>query len=280
MKTTTSTKTIDILRSIFSRNGIPAQIVSDNGSQFSSDEFATFMKRNGIKHFKSAPYHPVTNGLAERFIQAFKNSMRAMKDESGDINQKIANFLLADRNTPYSTTNETPPKLFLGRNLRTRLSLINPNIQINVSRNQMNTTFQEKRTKNSRYFEDGQSVIARDYRGKGNKWTSGIIKEREGPLMYKVEIEPGTIWRRHINQLRDSEINENNIEEPEIVLPSVNTSSTTVTDITVNDSAKNSNTETSEINNPIERRYPERIRKPPRRLIVEKRFCVLNHTVF
>jgi transposase InsO family protein len=254
--------------------------VSDNGSQFSSDEFATFMKRNGIKHFKSAPYHPVTNGLAERFIQAFKNSMRAMKDESGDINQKIANFLLADRNTPYSTTNETPPKLFLGRNLRTRLRLIKPDIQINVSRNQMNTTFQEKRTKNSRYFEDGQSVIARDYRGKGNKWTSGIIKEREGPLMYKVEIEPGTIWRRHINQLRDSEINENNIEEPEIVLPSVNTSSTTVTDITVNDSAKNSNTETSEINNPIERRYPERIRKPPRRLIVEKRFCVLNHTVF
>jgi hypothetical protein len=144
----------------------------------------------------------------------------------------------------------------------------------------MNTTFQEKRTNNSRYFEDGQSVIVRDYRGKGNKWTSGIIKEREGPLMYKVEIEPGTIWRRHINQLRDSEINENNIEEPEIVLPSVNTSSTTVTDITVNDSAKNSNTETSEINNPIERRYPERIRKPPRRLIVEKRFCVLNHTVF
>jgi hypothetical protein len=270
MKTTTSTKTIAVLRSIFSRNGIPAQIVSDNGSQFSSDEFATFMKRNGIKHFKSAPYHPATNGLAERFIQTFKNSMRAMTDENRDINQKIANSLLTYRNTPHSTTNETPAKLFLGRNLRTRLRLIKPDIQINVSRNQMNTIFQEKRTKNSRYFEDGRSVIARDYRGKGNKWTSGIIKEREGPLMYKVEIEPGTIWRRHIDQLRDSEINENNIEEPEIVLPSVNIPSTIVTDNTVNDSANNSNTETSEINNPIERRYPERMCKPPRRLIVEK----------
>ena len=98
----------------------------------------------------------------------------------------------------------------MGRNLRTRLSLIKPDIQINVSRNQTNTTFQEKRTKNSRYFEDGrQSVIARDYKGKGNKWTSGIIKEREGPLMYKAEIEPGPIWRRHIDQLRDSEFNEN-----------------------------------------------------------------------
>ena len=94
MKTTTSTKTIEVLRSIFSRNGIPAQIVSDNGSQFSSDEFATFMKRNGIKHFKSAPHHPATNGLTEQFIQTFKNSMRAMKDENRDINQKIANFLI------------------------------------------------------------------------------------------------------------------------------------------------------------------------------------------
>ena len=80
--------------------------------------------------------------------------------------------------------------------------------------------------------------------------------------------------------LNYSRRNENNIEEPEIVLPSVNTSSTTVTDYTVNDSAKNSDTETSEINNPIERRYPERIRKPPRRSIVGKLFCVLNHTVF
>ena len=84
MKTTTSTKTIEVLRPIFSRNGISAQIVSDNGSQFSSDEFATYMKRNGIKHFKSAPYHPATTGLAERFIQTFKNSMRAMKDENRD----------------------------------------------------------------------------------------------------------------------------------------------------------------------------------------------------
>jgi hypothetical protein len=83
--------------------------------------------------------------------------MRAMKDENKHIKQKIAKFLLTYRNTPHSTTNETPAKVFLGRNLRTRLSLIKPDIQINVSRNQTNTTFQKKRTKNSRYFEDGQS---------------------------------------------------------------------------------------------------------------------------
>ena len=51
-----STRTIEILRSIFARNGVPEQLVSDNGPQFTSDEFQTFLKRNGIKHITSAPY--------------------------------------------------------------------------------------------------------------------------------------------------------------------------------------------------------------------------------
>ena len=71
-----------------------------------------------------------------------------------------------------------------------------------------------------------------------------------------------------INQLRDSEINENSIAELKTALPSIHISSSTVTDNTVNDSADNINTETSEINNPTERPYPGRIRKPPSRLIV------------
>ena len=49
MSSTTSQSTIEVLRS-FSRYGLPEQIVSDNGTQFTSDEFAQFMERNGIKH--------------------------------------------------------------------------------------------------------------------------------------------------------------------------------------------------------------------------------------
>jgi transposase InsO family protein len=56
MKTATSTKTIEALRMIFCRTGIPKQIVSDNGPQFTSGEFENFTKQNGIKHYKSAPF--------------------------------------------------------------------------------------------------------------------------------------------------------------------------------------------------------------------------------
>ena len=77
MTTTTSHKTITELQRLFSTYGIPTQLVSDNGPQFTSEEFTSFMKRNGIKHIRSAPYHPSTNGTAERFVQTFKKAMKA-----------------------------------------------------------------------------------------------------------------------------------------------------------------------------------------------------------
>ena len=126
MRKTTATKTTQALRTIFSRNGLPEQIVSDNGSQFVSEEFQQFTKLNGITHIKSAPYHPATNGLAERFVQRSKQSMRAMKVESSDLHKKLANFILVYHNTPHSITNETPAKLLMGRQLRTLLNLIKP----------------------------------------------------------------------------------------------------------------------------------------------------------
>ena len=72
MSSTTSASTIEVLRSLFARYGLPEQVVSDNGPQFTSDEFAQFLKLNGVKHIRSAPYHPASNGQVERFIQTLK----------------------------------------------------------------------------------------------------------------------------------------------------------------------------------------------------------------
>jgi transposase InsO family protein len=66
MKTITSTKTIEALCMIFCRTGIPKQIVSDNGPQFTSGEFENFTKQNGIKNYKSAPFHRNPHGLSPR----------------------------------------------------------------------------------------------------------------------------------------------------------------------------------------------------------------------
>lgn len=64
MNSTTATHTIEVFRSVFADTGIPERLVSDNGPQFVSEEFADFLKGNDVKHIRSAPYHPKTNGLA------------------------------------------------------------------------------------------------------------------------------------------------------------------------------------------------------------------------
>ena len=71
--------------------------VSDNGPQFRSEEFAHFLKMNGVKDIRVAPYRAASNRLAERMIQSFKYQMKASKSGKLSIQQRIANFLLAYR---------------------------------------------------------------------------------------------------------------------------------------------------------------------------------------
>ena len=64
-----------------SGNGL-LEIVSDNGTPFTSSDFQEFMQHNGIRHVTSSSYHPASNGVAERAVQTFKE---AMKKSSGEV---------------------------------------------------------------------------------------------------------------------------------------------------------------------------------------------------
>lgn len=75
----TSAKTIECLRKSFSSQSLPEMIVSDNGTCFVSAEFKDFMSKNGIEHITSAPYHPSSDGCAERAVQTFKSMMKKAK---------------------------------------------------------------------------------------------------------------------------------------------------------------------------------------------------------
>ena len=101
MKSTTAAKTIETLRHLFARYELPEPLVSDNGPQFVAEEFATFLKQNGVKHIKCAPYHPSSNGLAERFVRTFKEAMRAGEQDGLPMHHRMENFLLHYRATPH-----------------------------------------------------------------------------------------------------------------------------------------------------------------------------------
>ena len=124
MSSTSAAQTITVLCQIFMTHGIPEQLVSDNGPQFISSEFAEFCKANGVKHIRVSPYHPASNGLAERMVQTFKQSMKKTAKDGSPLQQRLANFLLTYRTTPQATTNVAPCELLMGRVLRTRFDML------------------------------------------------------------------------------------------------------------------------------------------------------------
>ena len=104
---TTSSSVVHVLKSLFSRYGIPETVVSDNGPQYSSQEFAQFARAYNFSHITSSPYFPQSNGMGERTV-------KTMKTETDDPYMAI----LA---TPFPWCILTPAELLMGRRLRSNL---------------------------------------------------------------------------------------------------------------------------------------------------------------
>ena len=80
-----------VLRQNFATFGLPEHLGTDNGSQLTREEFAHFLKMNGIHHIRTAPGHPATNGLAERYVGNNKSKMKLINLHKGleVLNTKI-----------------------------------------------------------------------------------------------------------------------------------------------------------------------------------------------
>ena len=76
---TSSRMVIGKLKEIFARYGIPDVLYSDNGPQYSSEEFQKFAREWGFNHVTSSPYHPQSNGLAERAVRSAKDLLEKCK---------------------------------------------------------------------------------------------------------------------------------------------------------------------------------------------------------
>ncbi|XP_045782541.1 uncharacterized protein K02A2.6-like [Maniola jurtina] len=191
---TNSTTVIHHLRNLFATHGICETLVSDNGTSFVSSEMKSFLESNKIKHVTSAPYHPATNGLAERMVQTVKEKLRKM---DGPWEIKIPNMLLGLRVTPCSTTKKSPSELLMNRRLRTLMDTLHPdNIQHKKVEAQIISNAQQK----NRETNVGQRVMYRNYTN-GPRWLPGQVVEKGGPSSYRVQAEDGAVLRRHMDQI-------------------------------------------------------------------------------
>ena len=92
---------------------MPEVLRSDNGPQYSAEEFARFMECYGVRHVPNSPRYPQSNGLAERMVRTVKHILKKSRDPY------LA--LLSYRTTPLPWCNLSPSELLMGRRLRTTL---------------------------------------------------------------------------------------------------------------------------------------------------------------
>lgn len=188
MSKTTTEDTISALSAIFSIEGIPNTIVSDNGPQLTSENFDQFCNNLGITHVTTTPFHPASNGLAERFVRTFKTSVRKNIDDGMSIKNAVHKFLSTYRFMP-NLEGTSPAELMRGRPVRTIWSqLLEPSKKIH------------RKSSNSTKYQVNDNVYVRNY-GKGRKWIPGIIQTKVGNVIFITSTKNG-VCRRHVNQMK------------------------------------------------------------------------------
>ena len=110
---------------IFSRVGIPEEILTDQGTNFMSQLLAEVYKLMRVKSIRTSPYHPQTDGLVERFNQTLKAMLRKTATSEGkDWDTLIPYVLFAYREVPQASTGFSPFELLYGRSVRGPLDVV------------------------------------------------------------------------------------------------------------------------------------------------------------
>lgn len=198
-------------KSMFSRHGIPVEVVTDNGPPFNSKEFEEFCKNWNITHIKSSPYLSRSNGLAERMIQVVKKILYKCLEEGSDPYIGILHY----RTTPKNGL-PSPSELLMGRKLRTKLPTLTDNLEpIAVDKNYIENELNESRLKSAKnYNKNAKNLKPIEVNEKvyfkkspNSNWLPGVIVGKcKEPRSFLVKDNCGIIYRRnryHILKLSD-----------------------------------------------------------------------------
>ena len=217
------------------------------------------MDMNGIKHLTTAPYHPASNGLAERAVQTVKTGLKKMT--AGNIEDKLARFLFQYRITPHTTTGRSPAELLMGRRPRSHLDLLRPNVTDRVSNKQERQKEGHDHGTVIRSYPVGEAVWVRNF-SQGPTWLAGVVVQNQGQCSLHVKLTDGRVVHRHLDHIR---------QKVESATPDPENSTSEADDPLMDPTSSNSQAEPFREQESVpplnsEPRRSARQRKPPNRL--------------
>ncbi|CAB4024842.1 sec1 family domain-containing 2 [Paramuricea clavata] len=220
LRNTKARTVINKTKSIFSRHGIPESVVSDNGPQYSSEEYKQFANDYNFIHNTIGPRYPQSGGLHEKTVQTVKNLLEKCKV----ANQDPYLALLDYRNTPIDGV--TPAQALISRRLRSPLPISQRNLNPKpVNRTTFHAARQQQQQQQRKHYdrtakclpplEKGDTV--RFKKDPQAAWTRGTaIRKHEAPRSYVIKGENGTEYRRNRRHLRKTREHQADLDTPDI----------------------------------------------------------------
>ena len=121
----TALKAAEVLVDLFSRHGVPEEILTDQGTNFTSALLGVLYQLIRVKALWTSPYHPQTDGLVERFNRTLKSMLRkTLKGEKRDWDRMLPYVLFAYREVPQATLGLSPFELLYGRDVHGPLDIL------------------------------------------------------------------------------------------------------------------------------------------------------------
>lgn len=208
MKKTNCEATIKVLESIFAIFGYARNIVADNGPPFNSYDFKKYVESTGATLINSPPYHPESNGSAEKAVDTAKSALRkfcmeASSSSSFQMTDAIVKFLRNYRNQPHTQDQIIPAeRIFSYRPIWSELSSLKNQKKVNFEDKLANKI--EFREKPKLEFEGGENVLYFSLvNGHAYSYRAKIVKKISN-FVYLIELENKVQKTAHINQLRKS----------------------------------------------------------------------------
>ena len=191
-----SAQVIEFLEAVFSREGVPVKLQTDNGPQFCSSEFQEWLRSYDITHLRSSTYSPQTCGMVERLNRTVKESLVTARLMGRPRSAHIRSFLQVYRSTPHSATGVSPFEAMRGgRRMCTRIDAkVVPVMPVNdvqvrnrVSKYQKGYVdrFNRARRVQPPVWQVGDLVRVRDPHSKARVYGGALrIVRRTGPVSY------------------------------------------------------------------------------------------------